>query len=95
MGSKLYYTASGIVTPVGGRSVHRMRDMIKLIIAIRNVAKRSQTPFFSKFIILPLLTKVTVNGEAHISHICEVQGSYLLEDTGYHYWFLLDFTTRQ
>jgi len=25
-GSKLYYTASGIVTPVGGRSVRRLRE---------------------------------------------------------------------
>ena len=25
--SKLYYTASGIVTPVGGRPVHRLREM--------------------------------------------------------------------
>jgi len=25
--SKLYYTASGIVTPVGGRPVHRLRDL--------------------------------------------------------------------
>jgi len=24
--SKLYYTASGIITPIGGRSVHRLRD---------------------------------------------------------------------
>ena len=24
--SKLYYTASGIITPVGGRPVHRMRE---------------------------------------------------------------------
>ena len=24
-GSKLYYTASGIITPVDGRSVHRLR----------------------------------------------------------------------
>jgi len=24
--SKLYYTASGIVTPVGGRPVHKLRD---------------------------------------------------------------------
>jgi len=24
--SKLYYTASGIVTPVGGRQVHRLRE---------------------------------------------------------------------
>ena len=24
--SKLYYTASGIVTPVGGRPVHRLRE---------------------------------------------------------------------
>jgi hypothetical protein len=24
--SKLYYTASGIITPVGGRPVHRLRD---------------------------------------------------------------------
>ena len=24
--SKLYYTASGIITPVGGRSLHRLRD---------------------------------------------------------------------
>jgi len=26
--SKLYYTASGIITPVGGRSVHRLREAI-------------------------------------------------------------------
>ena len=26
MRSKLYYTASGIVTPVGGRPVHRLRE---------------------------------------------------------------------
>jgi len=25
-GSKLYYTASGIVTPVGGRPVHGLRE---------------------------------------------------------------------
>ena len=25
-GSKLYYTASGIVTPVGGRPVHRLGE---------------------------------------------------------------------
>jgi len=25
-GSKLYYTASGIITPVGGRPVHRLRE---------------------------------------------------------------------
>ena len=24
--SKLYYTASGIITPVGGRPVHRLRE---------------------------------------------------------------------
>ena len=24
-GSKLYYTASGIITPIGGRPVHRLR----------------------------------------------------------------------
>ena len=24
--SKLYYTASGIITPIGGRLVHRMRE---------------------------------------------------------------------
>ena len=24
--SKLYYTASGIITPVGGRNVHRLRE---------------------------------------------------------------------
>ena len=39
--------------------------------------------------------KVTVNGEAHISHICEVQGSYLLEDNDHHCRFFLDITTRQ
>ena len=26
--SKLYYTASGIVTPVGGRPVHRLREEV-------------------------------------------------------------------
>ena len=26
--SKLYYTASGIITPVGGRSVHRLREEV-------------------------------------------------------------------
>jgi hypothetical protein len=25
-GQKLYYTASGIITPVGGRPVHRLRE---------------------------------------------------------------------
>ena len=25
-GSKLYYTASGIITPIGGRPVHRLRE---------------------------------------------------------------------
>ena len=25
--SKVYYTASGIVTPVGGRPVHRLREV--------------------------------------------------------------------
>ena len=24
--SKLYYTASGIITPIGGRPVHRLRE---------------------------------------------------------------------
>ena len=28
--SKLYYTASGIVTPVGGRLVHRLREDLGL-----------------------------------------------------------------
>ena len=28
--SKLYYTASGIVTPVGGRPVHRLRDYTEM-----------------------------------------------------------------
>ena len=27
-GSKLYYTASGIITPVGGRPVHRLREEV-------------------------------------------------------------------
>jgi len=26
--SKLYYTASGIITPVGGRTVHRLREIL-------------------------------------------------------------------
>ena len=25
-GAKLYYTASGIITPIGGRPVHRLRE---------------------------------------------------------------------
>jgi len=25
-GQKLYYTASGIITPIGGRPVHRLRE---------------------------------------------------------------------
>ena len=25
-GAKLYYTVSGIITPIGGRPVHRMRE---------------------------------------------------------------------
>jgi len=29
--SKLYYTASGIVTPVGGRTVHRLREEILMM----------------------------------------------------------------
>ena len=27
--SKLYYTASGIITPIGGRPVHRLRKNLK------------------------------------------------------------------
>ena len=26
--SKLYYTTSGIITPVGGRPVHRLREVL-------------------------------------------------------------------
>ena len=28
--AKLYYTASGIITPVGSRPVHRLRDDYKI-----------------------------------------------------------------
>jgi len=28
--SKLYYTASGIITPVGGRPVHRLREDLQV-----------------------------------------------------------------
>ena len=28
--SKFYYTASGIITPIGGRPVHRLREDIKI-----------------------------------------------------------------
>jgi len=31
--SKLYYTASGIVTPVGGRPVHRLREDSYIILS--------------------------------------------------------------
>jgi len=69
-------------------------DITKLIISFRNVAKAlKNTFFFSKLMTPPLLMKVMVNGEAHISHIWELQGSYLLDDTGYHCRFFLDFTT--
>ena len=29
--SKLYYTASGIITPIGGRFVHRLREDCSLL----------------------------------------------------------------
>ena len=32
--SKLYYTASGIITPVGGRPVHRLREESLSIILV-------------------------------------------------------------
>ena len=36
--SKLYYTASGIVTPVGGRPVHRLReDSLSVILVINQL----------------------------------------------------------
>ena len=36
--SKLYYTASGIVTPVGGRPVHRLReDSLSIILVINQL----------------------------------------------------------
>ena len=28
--SKLYYTASGVITPIGGRPVHRLRETVVL-----------------------------------------------------------------
>jgi len=31
MMSKLYYTASGIITPVGGRPVHRLREYFNFV----------------------------------------------------------------
>ena len=37
--SKLYYTASGIVTPIGGHPVHRLREdlIVKQILCIKLV----------------------------------------------------------
>ena len=36
--SKLYYTASGIVTPVGGRPMHRLReDSLSIILVINQL----------------------------------------------------------
>ena len=38
--SKLYYTASGIITPIGGRPVHRLREVnIKINILRYTVSK--------------------------------------------------------
>jgi len=39
--SKLYYTVSGIVTPAGGRPVHRLREDIKKISNSRCVVGRN------------------------------------------------------
>ena len=39
--SKLYYTASGITTPIGGRPVHRLRE---------SFTGRGMTPEFADFI---------------------------------------------
>ena len=34
--SKLYYAASGIVTPVGGRPVHRLRADLCIILKLKH-----------------------------------------------------------
>ena len=40
--SKLYYAASGIITPVGGRPVHRLRD------DARSTKHQKNVEFYSK-----------------------------------------------
>ena len=40
--SKLYYTASGIITPVGGRPVHRLReDSLSIILVINQLSAQN------------------------------------------------------
>ena len=47
--AKLYYTASGIVTPVGGRLVRRLReDSLSIILVINQLD--AQNMFYNKFI---------------------------------------------
>jgi len=42
----LYYTASGIITPLGGRPVHRLREDIK---------KKKQFVYYMRFCSAPIL----------------------------------------
>jgi len=44
MGSELYYTVSGIITPVGGRPVRRLREESSLNLCIGRPPTGSMTP---------------------------------------------------
>jgi len=55
--SKLYYTASGIITPVGGRPVHRLRQdslswlITKIILRcmVSKTLKKMQNAYYGNF----------------------------------------------
>ena len=54
--AKLYYTVSGIITPIGGRPVHRLREEYIITAALRDA-------FFQVF---PKLLLINVNSKFYI-----------------------------
>jgi len=49
--SKLYYTASGIITPVGGRPVHRLREYYNFDLLMMSTQCSKHVEAFNKLII--------------------------------------------
>ena len=77
--SKLYYTVSGIITPVGGRPVHRLReDSLGIILVIPQhvsstillITRRSKFYYTESGIVTPVGGQCSLNlrtGRPHIA----------------------------
>ena len=57
--SKLYYTASGIITPIGGRPVHRLKD--KKILKLCYKERDRMFGCLHPGAVLDVLEKITVS----------------------------------